>query len=53
MDRTWPRLDHGLGCLGTDRLWAHPFPSLTLRAPRAVVEPVDGPTFELLGLGGP
>jgi len=39
--------------LGNVRLQAHPFPSLTLRAPRVVVEPVNGPTFELLGLGGP
>ena len=27
-----------------------PFYFLTLKVPRAVVEPIDGPTFELLGL---
>ena len=27
--------------------------TLTLKVPRAVVEPVGGPTFELLGLDGP
>ena len=27
--------------------------TLTLKVPGAVVEPVGGPTFELLGLGGP
>ena len=39
--------------LGASRLRAHPFPFLTLRVPRAVVEHVDGLAFELLGLGGP
>ena len=29
-----------------------PFYFLTLKVPRAIVEPVDGPTFELLGLDG-
>ena len=41
-----------LVCLGTGRLRAHPFPSLILRVPRVVVETIDGPSFELLGLGG-
>ena len=39
--------------LGTGRLWAHPFPSLILRVPGVAVEPVDKPTFELLGPNGP
>ena len=35
------------------RYWllaAYPFPPLTLKVPRAVVEPIGGLTFELLGL---
>ena len=38
---------------GTGRYRAHPFRPLTLKVLGAIVEPVSGPTFELLGLDGP
>ena len=37
---------------GTGHLPAYPFPPLTLKVPGAVVEPIGGPTFRLLGLDG-
>ena len=44
---------HGARALG---YWPLAGPSLSityLRVPEVVVEPIDGPTFELLGLDGP
>ena len=49
--QSWAGMPVALVRLGTGHLWAHPFPSLTLWVPGAVVEPIDGPTFELLDLG--
>ena len=59
MDRIQPSLKCGPGCPQRLCAWVlvasgpTPFYFLTLKVPRAVVEPINGPTFELLGLDGP
>ena len=59
MDRIRPRLECGPGCPQRFCAWVlvasepTPFYFLTLWVPRVVVEPVDGPIFEFLGLDGP
>ena len=59
MDRIRLRLECGPRCPHRLCAWVlvasgpTPFYFLTLKVPRAVVEPVDGPTFELLDLDGP